>query len=162
MEAPVEDTTLRQRSLDEIKKVKWIPAWGEERISNMIATRPDWCISRQRVWGVPIAVFFCDGCGKLLEAAAALLALKVGGVGAKLRLTVPAPAGGEFWATLAVKVEYTPNRMVSIVFGLVFTTSQTATALPLTTGTGAYRRGDDIGLDLTSPLDVPAFLRRPN
>jgi isoleucyl-tRNA synthetase len=67
MEAPVEGSTLRQRSLDEIKKVKWIPAWGEERISNMIATRPDWCISRQRVWGVPIAVFFCKGCGKLLE-----------------------------------------------------------------------------------------------
>jgi isoleucyl-tRNA synthetase len=67
MEAPVEDSTLRQRSLDEIKKVKWIPAWGEERISNMIATRPDWCISRQRVWGVPIAVFFCEGCGKLLD-----------------------------------------------------------------------------------------------
>jgi len=67
MEARVEDSTLRQRSLDEIKKVKWIPAWGEERISNMIATRPDWCISRQRVWGVPIAVFFCEGCGKLLD-----------------------------------------------------------------------------------------------
>jgi isoleucyl-tRNA synthetase len=67
MEAKVEDSTLRQRSLDEIKKVKWIPAWGEERISNMIAERPDWCISRQRVWGVPIAVFFCDGCGKLLD-----------------------------------------------------------------------------------------------
>jgi isoleucyl-tRNA synthetase len=67
MEAPVEGSTLRQRALDEIKKVKWIPAWGEERISNMIAARPDWCISRQRVWGVPIAVFFCDGCGKLLE-----------------------------------------------------------------------------------------------
>src|SRR5438270_7066410 len=67
MESKVEDSTLRQRSLDEIKKVKWIPAWGEERISNMIATRPDWCISRQRVWGVPIAVFFCEGCGKLLE-----------------------------------------------------------------------------------------------
>ncbi|HKR97272.1 MAG TPA: class I tRNA ligase family protein, partial [Candidatus Angelobacter sp.] len=57
MEAPVDGSTLRQRSLDEIKKVKWIPAWGEERISNMIAERPDWCISRQRVWGVPIAVF---------------------------------------------------------------------------------------------------------
>ncbi|HET9364484.1 MAG TPA: class I tRNA ligase family protein, partial [Candidatus Angelobacter sp.] len=41
--------------------------WGEERISNMIAERPDWCISRQRVWGVPIAVFFCEGCGKLLD-----------------------------------------------------------------------------------------------
>jgi len=67
MESPVDGSTLRQRSLDEIKKVKWIPAWGEERISNMIATRPDWCISRQRVWGVPIAVFFCEGCGKLLE-----------------------------------------------------------------------------------------------
>jgi isoleucyl-tRNA synthetase len=71
MESPVEDSTLRQRALDEIKKVKWIPAWGEERISNMIATRPDWCISRQRVWGVPIAVFFCEGCGKLLESPAA-------------------------------------------------------------------------------------------
>ncbi|MGC2696987.1 MAG: isoleucine--tRNA ligase [Candidatus Angelobacter sp.] len=67
MDAPVENTTLRQRALDEIKKVKWIPVWGEERISNMIATRPDWCISRQRVWGVPIAVFFCEGCGKLLD-----------------------------------------------------------------------------------------------
>ena len=62
MEAKVEDTTLRQRSLDEIKKVKWIPAWGEERISNMIAERPDWCISRQRVWGVPIIVFYCEKC----------------------------------------------------------------------------------------------------
>ena len=59
--------TLRSRTLDEIKKVKWDPAWGEERISNMIATRPDWCISRQRVWGVPIAVFLCEGCGKPLN-----------------------------------------------------------------------------------------------
>ena len=67
MEAPVESSTLRQKALDEIKKVKWIPGWGEERISNMIATRPDWCISRQRVWGVPIAVFFCESCGKILQ-----------------------------------------------------------------------------------------------
>ena len=59
--------TLRQASLDEIKKVKWDPEWGEERISNMIATRPDWCISRQRVWGVPIAVFFCQSCGQVLK-----------------------------------------------------------------------------------------------
>ncbi len=59
--------TLRTRTLDEIKKVKWDPAWGEERISNMIATRPDWCISRQRIWGVPIAVFLCEGCGKPLN-----------------------------------------------------------------------------------------------
>jgi isoleucyl-tRNA synthetase len=54
--------TLRARSLDEVKKVKWDPSWGEERISNMVAGRPDWCISRQRVWGVPIAIFQCEQC----------------------------------------------------------------------------------------------------
>ncbi len=59
-EAP--QTTFRQRALDEIEDVTWDPAWGQERISNMIATRPDWCISRQRIWGVPIAVFLCDTC----------------------------------------------------------------------------------------------------
>jgi len=60
---------LRERSLEEIKKVRWSPEWGEERISNMIATRPDWCISRQRVWGVPITVFHCVDCKKpLLDA----------------------------------------------------------------------------------------------
>ncbi len=53
---------LRANALEAIKKVKWIPAWGEERISNMIAGRPDWCISRQRIWGVPITVFYCEGC----------------------------------------------------------------------------------------------------
>ncbi len=63
--SPKEDspqTTFRERALDEIKRVTWDPAWGEERISNMIATRPDWCISRQRIWGVPIAVFLCETC----------------------------------------------------------------------------------------------------
>jgi isoleucyl-tRNA synthetase len=59
--------TLRSRTLDDIKQVKWDPAWGEERMYNMIATRPDWCISRQRVWGVPIAVFLCESCGKPLN-----------------------------------------------------------------------------------------------
>ena len=72
METPMpggksKDDTLRTRTLEEIKHVKWDPAWGEERLSNMIATRPDWCISRQRVWGVPIAVFLCEGCGKPLN-----------------------------------------------------------------------------------------------
>jgi len=62
-----EKDTLRTRTLEEIKHVKWDPAWGEERLSNMIATRPDWCISRQRVWGVPIAVFLCESCGKPLN-----------------------------------------------------------------------------------------------
>ncbi len=61
------EDALRKRTLEEIKHVKWDPAWGEERLSNMIATRPDWCISRQRVWGVPIAVFLCEKCGKPLN-----------------------------------------------------------------------------------------------
>ncbi|HEY4354197.1 MAG TPA: isoleucine--tRNA ligase [Acidobacteriaceae bacterium] len=61
------DTTFRERALDEIKRVTWDPAWGEERISNMIATRPDWCISRQRIWGVPIAVFLCESCHEPLN-----------------------------------------------------------------------------------------------
>ncbi|WP_051979699.1 isoleucine--tRNA ligase [Edaphobacter aggregans] len=55
-------TTFRQRTLDEIANVVWDPSWGQERISNMIATRPDWTISRQRIWGVPIAVFLCEKC----------------------------------------------------------------------------------------------------
>ncbi len=72
METPMpggkgKDDTLRTRTLSEIKNVKWDPAWGEERLSNMIQTRPDWCISRQRVWGVPIAVFLCESCGKPLN-----------------------------------------------------------------------------------------------
>ncbi len=53
---------FRQAALDAVRQVRWMPAWGEERISNMIATRPDWCISRQRIWGVPIIVFYCAHC----------------------------------------------------------------------------------------------------
>jgi isoleucyl-tRNA synthetase len=57
-----EGKTLRQQAIEEIDKVVWDPAWGKERITNMVATRPDWCISRQRIWGVPIAVFLCKKC----------------------------------------------------------------------------------------------------
>jgi isoleucyl-tRNA synthetase len=58
----MERNDLRQRALDAIRKVKWMPEWGEERMYNMIATRPDWCISRQRIWGVPIIAFYCGNC----------------------------------------------------------------------------------------------------
>ena len=69
LETPVKrgdgsETTYRQLAIEEIDKVVWDPAWGKERITNMIATRPDWCISRQRIWGVPIAVFLCEECNQ--------------------------------------------------------------------------------------------------
>ncbi|HTM51294.1 MAG TPA: isoleucine--tRNA ligase, partial [Bryobacteraceae bacterium] len=62
VEGEPEAKTLRQRALEAIRKVKWMPSWGEDRIYNMIATRPDWCISRQRIWGVPIVAFYCGQC----------------------------------------------------------------------------------------------------
>ena len=63
----LEHDKLRERALDEIAKVKWFPAWGEERMRKMVAERPDWCISRQRFWGVPLVVFYCEKCGELLK-----------------------------------------------------------------------------------------------
>src|SRR5947199_8160710 len=55
---------LRRRALAAMDRVRWSPPWGRERITNMIATRPDWCISRQRDWGVPVVAVYCEACGE--------------------------------------------------------------------------------------------------
>jgi len=54
---------LREKSLKAIRGVEWVPSWGEERIYGLVEHRPDWCISRQRSWGVPITIFYCLTCG---------------------------------------------------------------------------------------------------
>lgn len=58
----VDHKDLRERALTAVKETKWIPAWGEERMVNMLIHRPDWCISRQRIWGVPIVAYHCTDC----------------------------------------------------------------------------------------------------
>ncbi len=58
----MEKNGLRQKCLSEIEQVQWIPSWGKERIYGMVGHRPDWCISRQRAWGVPIMLFTCERC----------------------------------------------------------------------------------------------------
>ncbi|GIW43843.1 MAG: isoleucine--tRNA ligase [Candidatus Binatia bacterium] len=62
----VDHAALRERALEEIDRVTWIPSWGHDRIYNMVQHRPDWCLSRQRAWGVPIPAFRCLRCNQYL------------------------------------------------------------------------------------------------
>jgi isoleucyl-tRNA synthetase len=63
----MDKTGLRRNSLKSIDKVTWIPHWGRDRIYGMIENRPDWCVSRQRAWGVPITVFYCEDCENIVQ-----------------------------------------------------------------------------------------------
>ena len=62
----MEENSLRKKALKAIDQVQWIPTWGHDRIHNMVENRPDWCISRQRSWGVPIIALHCQDCGHVL------------------------------------------------------------------------------------------------
>jgi isoleucyl-tRNA synthetase len=83
----MEQAGLRKAALREIGKVKWMPSWGEGRIGSMIADRPDWCVSRQRMWGVPIAIFTHRATGEPHPRSAALMdevagLVEIGGIDA--------------------------------------------------------------------------------
>lgn len=62
----MEKNGLRKKALESINKVQWIPKWGKDRIYGMVEDRPDWCISRQRAWGVPITILYCKSCDYVL------------------------------------------------------------------------------------------------
>ncbi len=61
----LDEGNLRERVLSEIVGVEWVPSWGEDKISHLVQHRPDWCLSRQRSWGIPIPALYCSSCGEL-------------------------------------------------------------------------------------------------
>lgn len=63
----MDKNNLREKALAGIDRTKWIPEWGRERIYSMVEKRPDWCVSRQRAWGVPITLFTCNDCGEFVN-----------------------------------------------------------------------------------------------
>lgn len=89
MEAKANGKSLREKSLEEIEKVQWIPTYGKNRIASMVENRPDWCISRQRYWGVPITVFYCRSCGHVVAEEEVFEKIA--------RLVESSPEGADLW-----------------------------------------------------------------
>jgi len=85
----IDHNNLRNLLLDEIKKINWEPKVGEHRITGMIENRPDWCLSRQRLWGIPIPIFYCENCGEELLNESTI---------AKIKTTIKTE-GAESWFT---------------------------------------------------------------
>ncbi|QDE94703.1 isoleucine--tRNA ligase [Myxococcus xanthus] len=111
MDAPFHGTqTFRQVVLEQVDKVQWVPSWGHSRIRGMLETRPDWTISRQRTWGVPICIAYCEGCEEavvspeLMERVAA--AVEKEGVGVWYRTPVKDFLGADFHCPRCGKGEF--------------------------------------------------------
>lgn len=97
---------FRREALAAIKTVQWIPDWGEGRISNMVADRNDWCISRQRTWGVPIPILYCDDCGQEIINKEVI---------AKVAATFAAEGSNSWWARKAT--DFLPPGMTCVKCG---------------------------------------------
>jgi isoleucyl-tRNA synthetase len=102
---------LRDRLVSEANGVKWIPDWGRERMTGMLVNRPDWCISRQRAWGVPIPSLVCDNCGE-----SALTPAQV-----ELAATVFEQDSADAWYELPVECFVTPGLRCEKCQGTAFT-----------------------------------------
>ncbi len=93
----------RERALEAVKAAKWVPDWGEIRISSMLRERPDWCVSRQRMWGVPIPAFYCESCNGVLLSRTTFEAVK----------SLFAKGGADAWFTTESKEILPPETKCS-------------------------------------------------